>query len=84
MYYHTNVDINFDKDDFRKDIKSSDDEYYLKNEEYKSYLPLSKIEFTKDTKKRGGDFINYIILAERVGFEPTVPIKIHTLSKRAL
>ena len=24
------------------------------------------------------------LLAERVGFEPTVPIRVHTLSKRAL
>ena len=61
IYYHTDVDINFDKDDFRKDIKPSDDEYYLKNKNYKSYLPLSKIEFTKDAKKRANDFVNYII-----------------------
>ncbi len=61
IYYHTDVDINFDKDDFKKDIKSSDAEYYLKNKSYKSYLPLSEIEFTKDAKKRANDFVNYII-----------------------
>tara|TARA_B100000902_G_C27112833_1_gene814524 strand:+ start:157 stop:723 length:567 start_codon:yes stop_codon:yes gene_type:complete len=61
IYYHTDIDINFDKNDFRKDLKPSDDEYYLKNINYKSYLPLNQIEFTKDTKRRGNDFINYII-----------------------
>ena len=61
IYYHTDVDINFDKNDFRKDLKPSNDEYYLKNKNYKSYLPLNQIEFTKDTKRRGNDFINYII-----------------------
>ena len=61
IHYHTDVDVNFDKDDFRKDLQPEDPEYYLKNKNYKSYLPLSKIEFTKDTSKRVNDFVNHII-----------------------
>lgn len=61
IYDHANSTVKFDKNDFRKDLKSNDAEYYLKNMEYTSYLPLSKIEFTKNTEKRANDFLNFII-----------------------
>ena len=61
IYDHENSTIKFDKNDFRKDLLPSDKEYYLKNKNYASYLPLSKIEYTRHTEKRSNDFLNYII-----------------------
>jgi len=61
IYDHANSTIKFDKNDFRKDLKPTDPEFYLKNKIYKSYLPLSKIKYTKDTENRAKNFLNYII-----------------------
>ncbi len=61
IYHHETHKFKFDKNDYKKDIKNSDSEYYLKNNEYISYLPLDKIEFTKDTMLRSNNFLRYII-----------------------
>ena len=61
IYNHANATVNFDRNNFRKDLKPSDDEYYLKKLSYRSYLPLSKIEFTKNTEARARNFLNHII-----------------------
>jgi 2,3-bisphosphoglycerate-dependent phosphoglycerate mutase len=61
IYYHETHKIKFDKNEYKKDLKNSDSEYYLKNNEYISYLPLDKIEFTKDTISRSNNFLRYII-----------------------
>jgi broad specificity phosphatase PhoE len=61
IYDHENSIVKFDKNDFRKDLKPDDAEYYLKNKYYKSFLPLSKIEYTKHTEKRARNFLNHII-----------------------
>jgi len=61
IYYHETHKFKFDKNDYKKDLKNSDSEYYLKNNEYISYLPLDKIEFTKDTMLRSNNFLRYII-----------------------
>ena len=61
IYYHETHKFKFDKNDYKKDLKNSDSEYYLKNNEYTSYLPLDKIEFTKDTVIRSNNFLRYII-----------------------
>ena len=61
IYNHANATVNFDRNNFRLDLKPSDEEYYLKNLSYRSYLPLSKIEFTKNTEARARNFLNHII-----------------------
>ena len=61
IHPHTNVDKNFDRNNFRIDLTPSDKEYYLKNKSYNSYLPLSKIQWSKDTLWRISNFINHVI-----------------------
>ena len=58
---HHEVDKNFDRDNYRIDLMPSDKEYYLKNKCYKSYLPLSKIEWDDDGLWRITNFIHHII-----------------------
>lgn len=61
IYDHENSTVKFDRNNFRKDLKSFDEEYYLKNLNFRSYLPLSKIEFTKNTEARARNFLNHVI-----------------------
>lgn len=58
---HYDVDINFDRENFRIDLKPSDREYYLKNKSYKSFLPLSKIEYDDGGLWRISNFVNHLI-----------------------
>ena len=44
--------VEFDPKNFKLDLKSTDSEFYLKNKDYTSLVPLSKIEFTNKTHKR--------------------------------
>jgi len=61
IYHHESHRVKFDKNNFRKDICQSDPEYYLKNNEYISYLSLDKIEYTQNTTQRSNNFLRYII-----------------------
>ena len=61
IYHHETHDVKFDENDFRKDLKLSDPEYYLKDTNYTSFLPLDKIEFTKHTESRANSFLRLII-----------------------
>lgn len=53
--------IKFNENDFKKDLLKTDDEYYLKNTTYKTYLKLNDIHWSKDTSIRSINFINHII-----------------------
>ena len=53
--------IKFDEKDFKKDLLPGDDEYYLKNEKYSSFMPLNQIKWSKDTSIRSINFVNYLI-----------------------
>ena len=61
IFEHNNVDFNFDRENFRKKLKKTDDEYYLINSDYKSFLPLSEIMFTENTENRAYNFLMHII-----------------------
>ena len=40
IYHHETHDVKFDENDFRKDLKLSDPEYYLKDTNYTSFLAI--------------------------------------------
>ena len=61
IYHHESHRIKFNKNDFKKDIQETDPEYYLKNNDYVSYVPLDNIEFTENTVMRSTNFLKYII-----------------------
>ena len=61
IYHHETHKFKFDKNDYKKDLMPNDPEFYLKNNDYVSYLPLDKIEFTKDTTIRSNNFLRHII-----------------------
>ena len=61
IYNHESHKFKFDKNDYKKDLMPNDPEFYLKNNDYISYLPLDKIQFTEDTTIRSNNFLKHII-----------------------
>lgn len=58
---HEEVDFNFNKKNFKNEIQQSDDEYYLINKNYKSFLPIDGIHFTCETSERAQNFFIHLI-----------------------
>ena len=58
---HSNVDINFKRNNFRKVLKNTDFGYNLINKRYISYIPITDVKFTFDTFERSQNFLKYII-----------------------
>ena len=52
--------IKFDKNNFHLKLLESDDEYYMMNQKYKSFLNLEDVKYGNDSKNRTFNFLNFV------------------------
>lgn len=57
---HSHHKIKFDKNNFHLKLLESDEEYYLMNQEYESFLNLEDVKYGDDSKSRALNFLNFV------------------------